>query len=72
MLILDDILFFPVKSIFWIFREMSHAAQQEMANQAESITARLSEVYMMLETGKITEEEFETLEKELLDRLEKL
>jgi hypothetical protein len=72
MLILDDILLFPIKSILWIFREIHNAAQQELATEAETITAELSELYMMLETGRITEAEFDAQEKELLDRLDEI
>lgn len=72
MLIIDDILLFPFRSILWIFREVHNAAQQELAGEAELITAELSELYMMLETGKISEQEFATREKELLDRLDKI
>ncbi|MFZ0451196.1 MAG: gas vesicle protein GvpG [Desulfatiglandaceae bacterium] len=70
MLIIDDVLLFPIRSIFWIFRELHNSAQQEMENEAESITAELSDLYMMLETERITEEEFDAREKQLLDRLE--
>jgi len=72
VLIIDDILLFPFRSILWIFREVHNAAQQELAGEAELITAELSELYMMLETGKISEQEFATREKELLDRLDKI
>jgi len=72
MLIIDDILLSPVRGILWIFREMHNAARKEIENEAESITAELSELYMMLETGKITESEFDTREKELLDRLDEI
>jgi len=70
MFIIDDILFFPMRSILWIFRELYNSAQQEMENEADSITAELSDLYMMLETERITEEEFDIREKQLLDRLE--
>ena len=70
MLIIDDLLLFPVRSILWVFKEIHNAAQEEQANEAEAITAELSELYMMLETGKITETEFDTREKILLDRLD--
>jgi len=70
MLIIDDVLLFPIRSIFWIFRELHNSAQQEMENEGESITAELSDLYMMLETERITEEEFDAREKQLLDRLE--
>jgi hypothetical protein len=72
MLIIDDILFFPVRSILWIFREIYNAVEQEKENEADAITAELSELYMMLETGKITEETFDAREKELLDRLDQI
>jgi len=72
MLIIDDILMFPIKSILWMFREIHNAAQQELATEAETITAELSELYMMLETGRITEAEFDAREKELLDRLDEI
>ena len=72
MFIVDNILLAPFHGLFWIFREIRDAAQQEFANAAESITAELSELYMMLETGRLTEEEFDAREKILLDRLENL
>lgn len=72
MLIVDDILLFPLKSIFWILREIHHAAQEESLHEAEDITAALSELYMMLDTGKITEEEFTKQEEELLNRLDEI
>ena len=70
MFLVDDILLFPARSILWIFREIHNAALEEQAGEADRITAQLSELYMMLETGKITEEEFNTSEKALLDRLD--
>jgi hypothetical protein len=72
MFIVDNILLSPFHGIFWIFREIRDAAQQEFANAAETITAELSELYMMLETERITEAEFDAREKELLDRLERI
>jgi len=72
VLLVDDILFFPCKSLIWIFKEIHNATQQEIINDADSITLQLSELYMMLETGKITETEFDEKEKVLLDRLDKI
>lgn len=72
MLIVDDILLFPGRSILWIFREVHNAAQQELASEAELIKTELRELYMMLETGRISEEEFDAREKALLDRLDQL
>lgn len=72
MLIIDDILLSPVRGILWIFRELYNSVRQEIESEAESITNELSKLYMMLETGKITESEFDTREKELLDRLDEI
>jgi hypothetical protein len=70
MLLVDDILFFPVHSIMWIFREISKIAHEELAGEAQSITEGLRLLYMQLETGRITEQQFDAEEKLLLDRLD--
>ena len=67
MFLLDKLLTTP---LLWIAREISDAVQKETAGESEAITQSLSELYMRLETGKITEEEFEAEEKQLLDRLD--
>ena len=72
MLIVDDILLSPVRGILWIFKEIHKAAQAEIENEAEAVTQELSDLYMMLETGRITEPEFDDREKELLDRLDEI
>jgi hypothetical protein len=72
VLIVDDIVFFPFKGLFWIFKEIYNATNQEIINEADSITQKLSELYMMLDTGKITEVEFDEQEKVLLDRLDEI
>ncbi|MBI2470008.1 MAG: gas vesicle protein GvpG [Planctomycetes bacterium] len=71
MLLIDDILLSPVKGLFYIFKQIHKAAEEEFLDE-ENITAELSELYMMLETGKITEEEFDQKESELLNRLEQI
>ena len=70
MLLVDDLLFSPFTSLLWLFREIHNRAQQERAGEAETVTRSLSELYMKLDTGAITEEEFAAEEKQLLDRLD--
>ncbi len=70
MFIVDDILISPFKGLYWVFNEILNAAREEQAGEADRITAQLSELYMMLETDKMTEEEFDAAEKVLLDRLD--
>jgi hypothetical protein len=70
MLLVDDILCFPVTGILWIFREIGKVAHEELAGESQSITEQLRLLYMQLETGRITEAEFDAEEKVLLDRLD--
>jgi hypothetical protein len=70
MFLIDDILMAPARGLFWVFKEIHRAAKEEQVNEADAITAKLSELYMMLETGQMTESEFDAEEKTLLDRLD--
>jgi Gas vesicle protein G len=72
MFLIDDLLLFPVDGLMMIFREINNATQEELTESTESVTAQLTDLYMMLETGRITDEEFELREKELLDILDSL
>lgn len=72
MFIIDDILFSPVRGILWIFEQIHHAVEEEAANEIQGIKEHLQELYMELETGMITESEFEAQETTLLDRLDEI
>jgi hypothetical protein len=72
MLLIDDILLFPAQGVGWLVDKVRQAAQQEMENESDHLRAELSELYMMLETGKITEAEFSARETVLLDRLDRV
>ena len=70
MLLVDDLLLAPIHGLLWVFGKIHQAAQGEIAGEADAITAELSQLYMMLETGRLTEAEFEVQERRLLDRLD--
>jgi|SRR5690348_8900647 gas vesicle protein GvpG len=70
MLLVDDILLFPARSLLWIFREIHDQAVEEVANEGEAIGQQLRNLYMQLETNAITEAQFAAREKTLLDRLD--
>ena len=72
MFLVDDILLAPFHGLLWIFDEIHQAAQQEMAEEADAVTAQLSDLYLMLENGRLSEEEFDVQEKRLLDRLDQI
>lgn len=71
-LVVDDILFFPAKSLLFIFKEIHKAALEELAQQAENTRAELSQLYLRFEGGEIVPDDFDRLEAELLDRLDEL
>lgn len=72
MFIVDDILMAPMKGFVWVCEQIQEAAEQEQANEADNITIELQKLYRSLESGSITEEEFEAIESVLLDRLDSI
>ncbi|MFH0824690.1 MAG: gas vesicle protein GvpG [Pseudomonadota bacterium] len=72
MLILDDILTFPFRGLQWVFEEIHDAAVQELDQEADTITADLQQLYLMLENGSISEAEFDRREAKLLDALDRI
>jgi hypothetical protein len=72
MFILDTLLLSPIYATVWAARHIHSAIQQERAAEPAEITAELSELYMRLDAGQISEQEFDSREKELLDRLDQL
>jgi len=72
MLFIDSILLSPIYATIWAARQVHNAIKQDQAAEPARITAELSELYMMLETGRLTEAEFDAREKVLLDQLEEL
>lgn len=72
MILVDDLLLAPFKCIHWLAVQLAKSVEAELESEADSIVAQLSELYMMLETGRMTEAAFDAEEKVLLDRLEQL
>ncbi|MEM7622543.1 MAG: gas vesicle protein GvpG [Planctomycetota bacterium] len=70
MFIIDDILFAPAKGFLWIARELQKAAEQQQTDDRDALMRRLQSLHMKLETGDITEDEFEQIETEILDQLD--
>jgi cytochrome c-type biogenesis protein CcmH/NrfG len=72
MILIDRILLAPIFGTVWIARKIQEAVSAEQEAESEALTDQLSELYMQLETGRISEEEFDAREAELLDRLDAL
>ncbi len=61
-----------MRGVLWLFQEIYEAVQGDVRGEKESLTDELSQLYMRLETGQITEGQFDEQEKTLLDRLDEL
>ena len=70
MFLIDNILMAPVSGVMYIFREIQAAAEAEAVKNADALRTQLSELYAMLESGRITSDQFDAKEKELLDILD--
>jgi len=70
--IIDDMLLAPARGLFWVFREIHKAVEEDRAQEADRITDELRSLYLLLEAGKLSEGEFDSREKELLDRLDRI
>jgi hypothetical protein len=72
MFLVDDILLAPFNGLMWVCKEVHDAARQELAREGDVIMEELRELYLMLESGRLSAAEFNVREKSLLDRLELL
>ncbi|MBI3327401.1 MAG: gas vesicle protein GvpG [Nitrospinae bacterium] len=69
--LLDDILLAPLKGVLWIAERVQEQTEKELFDE-EGVKRQLTELYMLLETRKISEEAFERAEAELVERLEEI
>jgi len=67
--LLDDLLLAPIKGVVFIAEKIKEHAEGEFLNE-EGVRQELRELYLLLETGKISEEEFTDREEQLVDHLE--
>ena len=69
--LLDDILLAPLNGVIFIAKQIHAQAMEELLDEA-GVRQELRELYMLLETGKIAEAEFEAREAALVERLEEI
>lgn len=72
MFLIDDLFLAPFKGIRFVAKAVHDAAQDEIQNRRTALRDELNELYMQLEVGEITEEEFDRREDEVLDALDAL
>ncbi len=71
MILLDDILLAPFKGLLWVFKEIHQRAQDEVKAQKDQLQSQLSDLYMQLDAGRISEQEFDARQKGILDELQR-
>ncbi|HTQ25830.1 MAG TPA: gas vesicle protein GvpG [Candidatus Binataceae bacterium] len=72
MFLIDDLLLAPGKFVLWVLRQVHEAAEKELDQEGERLTAELGELHRRLEARTIGEREFDLRERKILDRLEEL
>lgn len=72
MFLIDDLFLAPFRGIKFVAEAVHDAAQDHIENERQALRDELNDLYMQLDIGEITEEEFDRREEEILDRLEAL
>ena len=71
MLLIDDVLLSPARGLIFVFNELAKKAREELLDDG-AVKNELRETYMLLETGRISEQEFDRRESRLVRRLEEI
>ena len=69
--LLDDILLAPLNGVIFLAEKIHAQAMEELLDE-DGVRQELRDIYMLLETGKMSDAEFEEREAVLVERLEEL
>jgi len=72
MFFVDDLVMSPFKGFLFLAREVAKAVEQEAEQERTEVMSQLALLHSRVEKKEITDDEFDELETELLDRLEQL
>jgi hypothetical protein len=70
MFLIDDLAVAPARFVLWIVRQVNEAAKEELSGERQRLTAELGQLHAMLESGRLSEDEFDVRERIVLDRLD--
>jgi hypothetical protein len=70
--LIDDLLLLPLRGALWAARQVAQAADAEMSRKEKDIVTELEDLHRLLESGGLSEAEFDRREGELLDLLDAL
>jgi hypothetical protein len=71
MLIIDNILFAPLRDILFLGNKINEIIEQELSDEG-AIKEQLMELQLKFELDEIDEKEYDMQEEELLNRLEQI
>ncbi len=72
MIIIDGLLAAPLRGLMFVLEKINEAVQEEAEAEERTIMADLSALHRALDSGAISEAEFDWREQKLLDRLDHL
>lgn len=72
VLIIDDLLMFPMELGMKVLKAIADKVDEEMLNTEESIRKKIMEIQMLYESGEIKESEYRETMKVLMDKLKKI
>ena len=72
MIIIDSLLAAPLRGLMFVLEKIDEAVREEAEAEERTIMADLSALHRALDSGAITEAEFDGREQKLLDRLDHL
>ena len=70
MFLIDDILLAPLKGVIWIGEKLNELVEKEFSDEGR-IKEKLMELQLHYELDEISDEEYNTREKELMQRLDR-
>jgi hypothetical protein len=71
MFLLDNLLLAPAKAVYVLLKELAQKAQEEWLDD-ESVKQELQQIYALLESGQLSEADFEAREIQLVERLQQI
>ena len=70
MFFLDDLLLAPIKGLAAVCQKVHQAAEEDLEAQEKAVLADLAELHHLLAVNQISDEDFNTREVGVLDRLD--
>jgi len=72
MFLIDDLLLLPAKGFFGIFKKVHDLAQEELKETPEKLQQKLFNLQTALESGEISQREYNKQEKNILEKLNQI